>query len=89
MRLRPKVAAKHKALITIEENVVAGGIGSAIQELLASQGMAMPVLNLGIPDRFIEHGSRSDCLTAAGLDLAGIELSIGRWWRKPAKAAGA
>jgi 1-deoxy-D-xylulose-5-phosphate synthase len=49
----------------------------------------MAVLNLGIPDRFIEHGSRDDCLTAAGLDVANIEAAITRWWRVPAKASGA
>jgi 1-deoxy-D-xylulose-5-phosphate synthase len=84
-----KVAARHKALVTIEENAVAGGVGSAICETLAAHGVAMPILNLGIPDRFIEHGSREDCLTAAGLDAAGVEVAINRWWRVPAKAAGA
>ncbi|HTE40869.1 MAG TPA: transketolase C-terminal domain-containing protein, partial [Steroidobacteraceae bacterium] len=84
-----KVAARHKALVTIEENAVAGGVGSAICETLAAHGVTIPILNLGIPDRFIEHGSREDCLAAAGLDVAGVETSINRWWRIPAKAAGA
>ena len=46
--------------------------------------MRTPTLNLGIPDRFIEHGSREDCLAAAGLDPASIEAAITRWWRVPA-----
>jgi 1-deoxy-D-xylulose-5-phosphate synthase len=84
-----KIAAKHKALVTVEENAILGGAGSAINETLAAHGVAMPVLNLGIPDRFIEHGSREDCLAAAGLDMSSVEIAINRWWRVPAKAAGA
>src|SRR5918995_3144959 len=76
-----RIAATHRALITIEENVVAGGAGSAINECLAANGHATPTLNLGIPDRFIEHGSREDCLTLAGLDRAAVEGAITRWWR--------
>jgi 1-deoxy-D-xylulose-5-phosphate synthase len=74
------LAARHRALITIEENAVAGGAGSAVAELLASEGVLMPLLQLGIPDRFIEHGSRDTCLTAAGIDAAGLSSSIERWW---------
>ena len=48
-------------------DVVAGGAGSGVNECLAAHGIAMPVLNLGIPDKFIEHGSREQCLAAAGL----------------------
>jgi 1-deoxy-D-xylulose-5-phosphate synthase len=84
-----KIAGRHKALVTVEENVVAGGVGGAIDELLAARGVSVPTLNLGIPDRFIEHGSREDCLAAAGLDVAGVENAITRWWQLPAKAAGA
>jgi 1-deoxy-D-xylulose-5-phosphate synthase len=82
-----RVAANHRALVTVEENVVAGGAGSAIAESLAAHNVALPLLHLGIPDRFIEHGSRNDCLAAAGLDLASIEAAITRWWRVPARAA--
>jgi 1-deoxy-D-xylulose-5-phosphate synthase len=74
------VAASHSALVTLEENAIAGGAGSAVAELLAASGMTLPQLLLGIPDRFIEHGSREDCLEAAGLDLAGIALAIEPWW---------
>ena len=67
--------ATHAGIVTIEENVVAGGAGSACSEALDAEGLIMPRLHLGIPDRFIEHGSRDDCLAAAGLDLAGIAAS--------------
>ncbi|MBC7984783.1 MAG: 1-deoxy-D-xylulose-5-phosphate synthase [Candidatus Obscuribacterales bacterium] len=83
-----KIAARHQGLVTVEENVVAGGAGSAINEALAARGVAIPTLNLGIPDRFIEHGSREDCLSAAGLDVGSLEIAVGRWWRIPARAAG-
>src|SRR5688572_29706408 len=76
-----RVAANHRALVTVEENVVAGGAGSAIAECLAAHGHIPPTLNLGIPDRFMEHGSREDCLAAAGLDYASVEAAITRWWQ--------
>jgi 1-deoxy-D-xylulose-5-phosphate synthase len=82
-----EIAASHRALVTVEENVVAGGAGSAIIECLAAHGHTLPTLQLGIPDRFIEHGSREDCLTMAGLDIASIETAIQRWWHVPACAA--
>jgi 1-deoxy-D-xylulose-5-phosphate synthase len=74
------VAARHRAIITIEENAVMGGAGSAVGEALASAGVLVPMLQLGIPDKFIEHGSRDTCLTAAGLDLAGLTASVEKWW---------
>ena len=74
------LAGRHRALVTVEENATLGGAGSAVGELLASEGLSVPLLQLGIPDRFIEHGSREGCLTAAGLDAAGLEASISRWW---------
>jgi 1-deoxy-D-xylulose-5-phosphate synthase len=74
------LAARHRAIVTIEENATIGGAGSAVGELLASEGLQLPLLQLGIPDRFIEHGSRESCLKAAGLDLAGLSASVERWW---------
>ena len=74
------LARRHRAFVTIEENATQGGAGSAIGELLVSEGVPMPLLQLGIPDRFIEHGSREGCLAAAGLDAAGLSASIERWW---------
>jgi 1-deoxy-D-xylulose-5-phosphate synthase len=76
-----RVGLKSRAICTIEENVVAGGAGSAVGELLAEAGVALPLLHIGIPDRFIEHGSRDDCLAMAGLDAASIRQCIGQWWR--------
>ena len=75
-----RLAARHRAVLTLEENVVAGGAGSAVGELLAAEQLAVPMLSLGIPDRFIEHGSRDDCLAAAGLDLPGLLAATGHWW---------
>ena len=74
------LATRHRAFVTLEENAVAGGAGSAVAESLAAAGIALPQLMLGIPDRFIEHGTREDCLEAAGLDLAGIARAIEPWW---------
>ena len=74
------LAARHRALVTIEENAVLGGAGSAVVELLAAEGVSLPLLQVGIPDRFIAHGSREGCLAAAGLDAAGLRASIERWW---------
>jgi 1-deoxy-D-xylulose-5-phosphate synthase len=74
------LARRHRALVTVEENATQGGAGSAVGELLASDGLLIPLLALGIPDRFIEHGSREGCLVAAGLDTASLRASIERWW---------
>jgi 1-deoxy-D-xylulose-5-phosphate synthase len=74
------LAARHRAFVTIEENSIIGGAGSGVGELLASHGVQMPMLQIGIPDRFIEHGSRDTCLAAAGLDLAGITTGVEQWW---------
>src|ERR1700704_3169408 len=74
------LAARHRALVTLEENATHGGAGSAVGELLAAEGLQVPLLQLGIPDRFIEHGSRGGCLAAAGLDAAGLSASVERWW---------
>jgi 1-deoxy-D-xylulose-5-phosphate synthase len=82
-----RVAARSRAIVTVEENVVAGGAGSAVNECLLAHGVELPVLNVGIPDRFVEHGSREDCLAAAGLDRSGIEASILRWPARPVTAA--
>ncbi len=70
------LASRHRLLVTVEENAVAGGAGSGVNELLAAAGLSVSVLNIGIPDRFIEHGAREDCLAAAGLDAEGINQQI-------------
>ena len=74
------IAGRHRAIVTIEENAVMGGAGSGVSEVLAAHGLQLPVLHLGIPDRFIEHGTRDTCLAAAGLDLAGLSASVDEWW---------
>ncbi|MGA2562695.1 MAG: 1-deoxy-D-xylulose-5-phosphate synthase [Steroidobacteraceae bacterium] len=79
LALLREVAANHVAIVTLEENVVAGGAGSACVEALDAEGLSMPCLHIGIPDRCIEHGSRQDCLEAAGLDTAAIATTIERW----------
>jgi 1-deoxy-D-xylulose-5-phosphate synthase len=71
-----EMAQSHDLLVTVEENAVAGGAGSAVNELLAAAGIAVSILNIGIPDRYIEHGSREDCLVMAGLDTDGIHKQI-------------
>jgi 1-deoxy-D-xylulose-5-phosphate synthase len=77
-----EIASRHSAIVTLEENVVAGGAGSAIGELLAAQDLQLPLLHIGIPDRFIEHGSREECLVLAGLDAASLNATIERWWAR-------
>jgi 1-deoxy-D-xylulose-5-phosphate synthase len=79
-----KLALRSRAFITVEENVIAGGAGSAVSEVLASAGVLIPVLQIGIPDRFIEHGSREDCLLSAQLDGASLRRRITDWWREVA-----
>ncbi len=65
-------------LVTIEENAVLGGAGSAVNEFLEAQGINTPVLNLGLPDEFLEHGKADDMLASCGLDSAGILNAIER-----------
>jgi len=74
------IATRHRAIVTIEENAIMGGAGSGISEVLAANGSLLPTLHVGIPDRFIEHGTRETCLVAAGLDLAGLSSSVETWW---------
>ena len=74
-----RMADTHDALVTIEDGVVAGGAGGAIIECLAEQGKLIPVLNIGIGDRIIEHGSRGDNLADAGLDEESLYLTIDNW----------
>ncbi len=71
-----EIAKTHDALVTVEENVVAGGAGSAVNEFLQAQSILLPVLNIGLPDRFIEQGSREELLALCGLDSKGILARI-------------
>lgn len=71
-----ELAKSHDVLITVEENVIAGGAGSAVNEFLQAQRILMPVLNIGLPDRFVEQGSREELLALCGLDAKGILAKI-------------
>ena len=71
-----KLAQEHDAFVTVEENVIAGGAGSGVAELLAAEGVTLPILQLGLPDRFIDHGDPAFLLSQAGLDAKGIAASI-------------
>ena len=75
------LAGRAEAIVTVEDNVVAGGAGSAVLELLEAHGYSLPCLQVGIPDSFIEHGSRGDNLKDAGLDPASIASRIAAWWQ--------
>ena len=70
------LARTQQLLVTIEENTVKGGAGSAVNEFLESAQLQVPVLNLGLPDVFLGHGKAPDMLAACGLDAKGIERSI-------------
>jgi 1-deoxy-D-xylulose-5-phosphate synthase len=71
-----KLCASHSLLVTVEENAVAGGAGAAVAELLAARGIVMPLLVLGLPDRFLEHGKPQQMLHDVGLGAEGIEAAI-------------
>ena len=71
-----ELARHHKLLVTVEENVVSGGAGSAVNECLAANEIATPILNLGLPDRFVEHGQHGELLAQCGLDANGILNSV-------------
>ncbi|WP_192879355.1 1-deoxy-D-xylulose-5-phosphate synthase [Microbulbifer sp. A4B17] len=71
-----ELAESHQLLVTIEENTIAGGAGSAVLEYLNSTARSVPVLQLGLPDQIIEHGKHKDLLAAIGLNASGIEEQI-------------
>ncbi|MUV15481.1 1-deoxy-D-xylulose-5-phosphate synthase [Noviluteimonas gilva] len=75
-----ELAKSHEGFVTLEDNVVAGGAGSGVAELLAAEGLVHPVLHLGLPDAFQHHASREQLLAEAGLDVAGIRAAVlARW----------
>ncbi len=76
------MASNHDALVTIEDNVVAGGAGSAVAELLNAEDVLRPILHLGLPDAFQHHASREDLLAEAGIDAAGIRAAVLKRWPK-------
>ncbi|MFM5204422.1 1-deoxy-D-xylulose-5-phosphate synthase [Aeromonas veronii] len=73
------LAASHDHFVTIEDNAIMGGAGSAVNELLMRSKQCKPVLNLGLPDRFVEQGTQQEIYALLGLDDAGIQRSIESW----------
>ncbi|MCX7546215.1 1-deoxy-D-xylulose-5-phosphate synthase [Marinicella gelatinilytica] len=71
-----QIANSHALIVTVEDNVVAGGAGSAVNEVLHALNIQIPVLNLGLPDYFQEHGSREEVIEEAGLDAEGIRRQV-------------
>ncbi len=88
-----RLATTHELVVTVEENVLAGGAGSAVLESLAAQGVEVQVLQLGLPDHFVEHGDPAQLLADCGLDAPGIaraireRLSQGNASQRPGMAA--
>ena len=75
-----ELAKTHEGFATLEDNVVAGGAGSGVAELLAAEGITLAILHLGLPDAFQHHASREHLLAEAGLDAAGIRAALLRRW---------
>ncbi|MFL9926985.1 1-deoxy-D-xylulose-5-phosphate synthase [Herbaspirillum lusitanum] len=71
-----QLAEQHDALVTVEEGCIMGGAGAAVSEALAAAGIVKPVLHLGLPDRFVDHGDAAQLLAQCGLDAPGIAASI-------------
>jgi 1-deoxy-D-xylulose-5-phosphate synthase len=76
VELVKQLAQSHDALVTVEEGCVMGGAGAAVAEALAELDIAKPILHLGLPDKFIDHGDAAQLLAACGLDAKGIAASI-------------
>jgi 1-deoxy-D-xylulose-5-phosphate synthase len=79
-----ELARTHGAIVTVEDNAIAGGAGSAVAEFLAAQNLQVPLLHLGLPDSYLEHASREQLLAEAGIDAAGIRAAILKRWPQPA-----
>ncbi|QJQ02819.1 1-deoxy-D-xylulose-5-phosphate synthase [Herbaspirillum rubrisubalbicans] len=77
-----QLAASHDALVTVEEGCIMGGAGAAVSEALAAAGINKPILHLGLPDRFIDHGDAAQLLAQCGLDADGIAQSIAQRFGK-------
>jgi 1-deoxy-D-xylulose-5-phosphate synthase len=81
------LANSHKLIVTLEENSIAGGAGSGVTEYLSAQGILLPTLHLGLPDRYIDHGKREKILAAIGLDAKGIETRVRQRMQTIAKSS--
>ncbi|MGO4221013.1 1-deoxy-D-xylulose-5-phosphate synthase [Lysobacter sp. TAF61] len=82
-----ELARSHDGFVTLEDNVVAGGAGSGVAELLAAEGITLPILHLGLPDEYQHHASREQLLAEAGLDVAGIRGAVLHRWPQLAQPA--
>lgn len=80
-----ELAATHDAFVTVEDGCIAGGAGSAVSEALSQAAITLPVLHLGLPDKFIEHGDPAKLMALEGLDAAGIERSIRQRFLNPSQ----
>jgi 1-deoxy-D-xylulose-5-phosphate synthase len=78
-----ELAASHDLLVTIEEGSIMGGAGSAVAEALSAAGIVKPILQLGLPDKFIDHGDAAQLLAQCGLDAAGIAASVNQRLNTP------
>ena len=87
--LLQQIAETHDALVTVEDGAIMGGAGSAVLEALQALRITMPVLQLGLPDAFIEHGDPAKLLALQGLDAAGIARSIAERFGLPVAASAA
>jgi len=76
IELLRELAQGHRLLVTLEENAVAGGAGAGVAEALSELGLDVPILHLGLPDTFVEHGDAAKMLTDCGLDAAGIKQAV-------------
>ena len=84
-----ELSRNHTAFVTLEDNALPGGAGAAVSELLAREGVNLPVLSLGLPDAFLEHASREELLAECGLDADGVKAAIlKRWPQLPVLAPG-
>jgi 1-deoxy-D-xylulose-5-phosphate synthase len=82
IELIAELAGNHSLLVSIEENSIIGGAGSEIERALAENGINIPVLRLGLPDRFIDHGEQGQLLADLGLDKNGIMQTVSAWANK-------
>ena len=71
-----ELAGNHSLLVSIEENAMIGGAGSEIERVLAENGLTVPFIRLGLPDRFIDHGEQNQLLAELGLDKNGIVQAV-------------
>jgi 1-deoxy-D-xylulose-5-phosphate synthase len=72
----------HDYIVTVEDNAIAGGAGSGVNEYILSQGIAKKILNIGLPDNFIKHGTQTEIHQELGLDAAGIIEQISQFIKR-------